>query len=159
MLIITGIMTGLVIFSLGSDDNADPDKQLRRLAGLMEHWCQRAVLEGRSMGIRITRSGYDFWIPDSLGENVLTSSNSEQDLWQAVSTEPAFTAHKWADSLQPRLLLQGQLTPLDTEQPQVICFASSEITPFVMSLDSAGDAPVSLVGKLSGRLQLVGRDG
>jgi len=156
VVLITGIMTGVVIFNLGSDSNADPDKQLRRLAGLVEHWCQRSILEGRSLGIRITASGYDFWVPDSLAENA--SNSSEQSLWQTVTTEPAFAQHEWADSLQVEVLLQGQLAPLDSEQPQLLCFASSELTPFVINLRLAGESAARLEGDLNGQLKLFEHD-
>lgn len=155
VVIITGIMTGLVIFSLGRDQRGDPQAQLQRLAGLTEHWCQRAVLEGRPLGIRITGSGYDFWLPDSLGGG----SGSDPDYWQTVADEPAFVGHEWDEALQTVLLLQGQSAPLDAEQPQIICHASSELTPFVLNLSRPGQRPAVLQGSLAGRLQLRSRDG
>ncbi len=155
MVLITGIMTGMVVFSLGRNELENPDKQLQRLAGLTEHWCQRSILEGRSLGIRITETGYDFWVPDSLGEG---DNDSDQSFWQSVADEPAFAPHQWADSLRVSLLLQGQQSPLDTDQPQVICFASSELTPFALNLRLPGESPANLQGELNGRLQITARD-
>ncbi len=155
VVLITGIMTGLVVFALGRDNNTDPDKQLERLAALSEHWCQRAVLEGRPLGIRITDSGYDFWIPDSLGE---AAAIGDENHWQPVTEQAAFAEHQWADTLQPELLLQGQLAPLDALQPQIICFESSELTPFVINLRRPGEQPAVLEGSLAGRLRLTDHD-
>lgn len=155
VVLITGIMTGLVVFSLGGDDSGNPDKQLERLAALSEHWCERAVLEGRPLGIRITESGYDFWTPDSLGE---AAAIGDENYWQPAADVAAFAQHEWAEALQTELLLQGQLAPLDALQPQIICFESSELTPFVINLRRPGERPALLEGNLAGRLQLSDRD-
>lgn len=155
VVLITGIMTGLVVFGLGRGNSGDPGKQLERLAALSEHWCQRAILEGRPLGIRITGSGYDFWIPDSLGE---AAAIGDDNYWQPATEETAFTEHQWADALQAELLLQGQLAPLDALQPQIICFESSELTPFVINLRRPGERPAVLQGSLAGRLRLTDHD-
>lgn len=156
VVLITGIMTGLVVFRLGADKRGDPNAQLQRLAALTEHWCQRAVIEGTAHAVRVHEQGYDFWVSEFLPDDGESLDNETG--WQPLSTEPAFAAFEWSSELRTELLLQGQSAPLDSEQPQIVCFASSELTPFALNLRRIGETGMSLEGNIAGQLKLVDRD-
>ncbi len=144
VLVIVGILSGLIMVRVGSFGAPPPSQQLDQLATSMASWCEQAVFQNRDLALRITRTGYDFWLPDYRGDNI---SWREADSGQ-------FAAVQWHGDVAIDLLLQGQPARLDVDQPQLRCHASSQMTPFTLQLGS-GKLRASLLADSNGQLRLI----
>ncbi len=126
--------------------NAGPERRLeregRRLAALVELACERAQLTGREHGVHFSRAGYAFGLATPVGWRVLNDGELRPRL-----LESGFSLAAARDDV-PLKLDAG--TPLE---PQVVCFASGELTPFETTLGLAG-ATLAIHGRPDARVEL-----
>jgi len=142
VILVTAILVGLVVPRLGRAPATDPAYQLDRLAALLDEWCNRAVIQGRSLGVRFESGGYAFSVPADTG-----------NAWIPAPPDGPFRARNWAPALTPRLLIEGRPVPLEGQGPQVICHASGEMTPFVLEL-ATGEHASHLRAEFDGDLRV-----
>ena len=118
--------------------NAGPERRLereaRRLAALVELACERAQLTGREHGVHLSRAGYGFGFATPIGWRVLTDGELRPRL-----LDPPMALAASRDDV-PLELDAG--TPVE---PQVVCLASGELTPFEATLELA-DASLAVRG-------------
>lgn len=140
---IAAILTGFVVLRLGDlRSGTAVDRQLERLAALIDHQCEQALFQSRSRGVRITEDGYDFW-------------QSVADGWVPLSGDGPARARAWSESAAPALEVSGHRERLDDdrEMPQLVCEPLGALTSFTLALE-AGDEQARLVSDGSGRLRL-----
>ncbi|HET9031390.1 MAG TPA: hypothetical protein VFN25_00655, partial [Dokdonella sp.] len=100
------------------------------LQALIDHACTQAELTGREIGVRVSRNGYAF---SMLGF----------DGWMASEQSDELRPRSWVSGLQVSLYRDGsemRLADDESESPQIVCFSSGELSPFVLRMQ-LGDAP------------------
>lgn len=138
---IMAVFSGIVVLRLGTGGGADPRTGLERLAALTRAHCDQAVFQGTPRGIRLTSRGYDFW-------------QSGRNGWIPTDSGP-FHARDWPEDHTVTVLLDEQalLLSADPRQPQLVCTALGELTPFILELRGAG-VSLRLYGIPDGRLMI-----
>lgn len=140
---IAAILTGFVVLRLG-DFGADhsAERQLERLAALIDAQCEQALFQSRPRGLRITEDGYDFWQDTSGG-------------WVALPGEGLTRPRRFPEPTRIELDVSGHHVRLgdEPEAPQLICEPLGTLTAFTLTLE-AGDERMRLVSDGSGRLNL-----
>lgn len=132
---IGAVMVGLVVLRMGDwRGPTDPQKQLERLAALIEAQCEQSMFQSRPRGLRITEEGYDFWQLASEG-------------WVILSGDGINRPRTWQGEVDLRLDISGYHTRLsdEPEAPQIWCDPLGELTLFTLGLESGG-----LSARLSG---------
>ncbi|MEZ5462572.1 type II secretion system minor pseudopilin GspH [Dokdonella sp.] len=146
VLVIVSVLALAVSISIAS---AGGERQLtreaERLQALLAHACRQAELGGREIGLRIGERGYSF---SMLGFNGWTTSEREDEL----------RPHTWVAGLRLELLRDGRpLNLADTrlESPQLVCFSSGELSPFLLRME-LGDTGMryELSGDVQGNVAL-----
>jgi len=140
---IGAVLAGLVVLSLGSWPSPDdPERQLARLAALLDVQCEQALFQSRPRGIRITSSGFDFWQAGSAG-------------WTELPASGVNRPRTWNGEVEPGLLLEGRQQALEetVDQPQILCQPLGEVTPFELEL-ATGETRARLRVFGNGRQQL-----
>lgn len=146
VLVIVSVLALAVSISIAS---AGGERQLtreaERLQALMEHACRQAELGGREIGLRIGSQGYAF---SMLG----------LDGWVLAERKDELRPHDWVPGLRLELLRDGRQVDLavaDAEVPQLVCFSSGELSPFLLRME-LGDVGTryELVGDIQGSIAL-----
>lgn len=140
---IAAVLTGFVVLRLG-DIGADhsAERQLERLAALIDAQCEQALFQSRPRGVRITEVGYDFWQDTSDG-------------WVALPGEGLTRPRRFPESMRIDLDVSGHAVRLGDEPdaPQLICEPLGALTAFTLTLE-AGDERMRLISAGSGQLNL-----
>lgn len=126
VLVIVSVLALAVSISIAS---AGGERQLtreaERLQALIEHACRQAELGGREIGLRIGSQGYAFAMLGFQG-------------WMLAERKDELRPHDWVAGLRLELLRDGR--PVDlldnaAESPQLVCFSSGELTPFLLRME------------------------
>jgi general secretion pathway protein H len=124
VIVILAVVAGAVSIAVaGAGGERALTREAERAQALIEFACERAQLSGRVVGISLSQSGYRF-------------SRFEQEVWLPYREEtlrtrswPAnFSISLARDDLTVRL---GEDFP---ERPQLLCYASGELTAFRLEL-------------------------
>jgi general secretion pathway protein H len=124
VIVILAVVAGAVSIAIaGAGGERALTREAERAQALIEFACERAQLSGQPIGISLSRAGYRFsrferevWLPDR--EETLRARNWPPNLSVALSR----------DDLAVRL---GDDFP---ERPQLLCYASGELTAFRLDL-------------------------
>lgn len=131
LLVVIAIMAVISVGAILAVANAGPERRLeregRRFAALVELACERAQLTGREHGVHLSTSGYAFGMATPAGWRVLTDGELRPRL-----LETGLTLVAARDDVALEL---DAGTPLE---PQAVCLASGELTPFDATLGLAG---------------------
>lgn len=124
---IGAVLAVMVVLRVGGDGAQDPARQLERLAALIGNQCEQAMFQARPRGIRVTRSGYDFW-------------QLAGDGWQRLPAEGISRPRSWPSEARPELLVDGHGARIDDDRlvPQIVCQPLGELSPFEIQLHSDG---------------------
>jgi general secretion pathway protein H len=146
VLVIVGVLALAVSIGVAT---AGGERQLTREAerfqALVGYACTRAELSGREIGLRVDATGYAFTM---LG----------LDGWMADEQLGELRPRQWVRGMAVEMLRDGrEMRIADTagEPPQIVCFSSGELSPFVLRL-GLGDvvARYELRGRVDGRIAL-----
>ena len=146
VLVIVGVLALAVTIGIAS---AGGERQLTREAerfqALLAYACTRAELSGRNIGVRVDAQGYAFTM---LG----------LDGWAAEEQQGELRPRAWVRGLGIELLRDGRELGFSENSgplPQIICFSSGELSPFVLRL-VLGDVTsrYELSGRSDGRIEL-----
>ena len=149
ILVVVVIIAVLALAVTLSIATAGGERQLtresERLQALIEHACTEAELTGREIGVRVSRSGYAFSMLGFQG-------------WMASEQKDELRPRSWVPGMQVALYRDGRemrLADNEAELPQIVCFSSGELSPFVMRLQ-LGDAPnrYEVRGQADGRVDV-----
>lgn len=144
---IVGVVTAAVVLSVRGSGVRAVENAARRAEALVALACERALIGGRDIGFSPVTGGLRFghferegWVPMA---DVRSDELRPRDLGDGI----VVTAQR-----------EGEPVEFDDEapdEPVFACFASGELTPFVMTIARA-DAPHPwrLEGKLDGSLEL-----
>ena len=146
VVVILAVLAGALTLAMGGlGGERRLEQQARRTQALLGYACEQAELVGRDIGVSMDRRGYRF-------------SRRNGSAWLPLEK----------DELRPRQWLTGTQTALSSdghaivigddypEKPQLVCFASGELTPFRLELRQADLAQGwQLDGKPDATLKLV----
>jgi len=147
VIVIIGVLALAVTIGIAT---AGGERQLtreaERMQALVDHACIQAELSGREIGVRLDAGGYAF---ATLGF----------DGWMADQRKDELRPRVWVAGMSVELMRDGhplQLAGNTGEPPQIVCFSSGELSPFVLRL-RLGDiaAYYELRGESDGRIALV----
>lgn len=147
VIVIVGIVVAAITLSLRGSGEREVENAARRAEALVALACERAVIGGRDIGFSPVVDGLRF-------------GYFQRDGWHPLLPSPN-------DELRPRALgngivlraeRDGEVLELEDDapdEPAFACFASGELTPFVLEIARA-DAPLPwrLTGTLDGKLAL-----
>jgi general secretion pathway protein H len=146
VIVIVGVIALAVTLNIAT---AGGERQLareaERLRALVNHACDQAELSGREIGIRVAADGFSFL---QLGF----------DGWQANESRAELRPRRWETGIAADLLRDGKAIRLDgpaDNVPQIVCFSSGELSPFLLRLE-LGDVPYryELHGEADGHVEL-----
>ena len=131
VLVIIGIVfTGAVMFVPHA---VDPEEQaLIQLGQRLQFARDKAILESRPYGLRITNAGYAFERLDGTGQ------------WHAVAHQKILAEKQWPKNTKVELHVDAGSAPAPTGttvRPQVYLDADGLSQAFVLRLQSGADAP------------------
>ena len=151
---IIGIFAGATILSLdilGND--RDLEREAFRLSSMTELLAQESVMEGRDYGILFSEEGYRFYIYDY-----------RQLIWLDPIGDNFLAAYRLQEPVSIGLFLEDQEVVLESEinqeilvdpDPQVIIYASGELTPFKAVFSREGnDGSFVITAEINGSLKL-----
>lgn len=125
VMVIVAVLALAVTISIAT---AGGERQLtresERLQALIDHACTEAELTGREIGVRVSRNGYAFAM---LGF----------DGWMASEQKDELRPRTWVSGLQVNLYRDGsemRLADDESESPQIVCFSSGELSPFILRM-------------------------
>lgn len=125
VIVIVGVLALAVTLSIAT---AGGERQLaqeaERMQALIRHACNQAELSGREIGLRVGSDGYSFSMLGFEG-------------WMDGDQKDALRPRVWVPGLQVELFRDGSATRVpdsDAEQPQIVCFSSGELSPFLLRL-------------------------
>jgi len=129
VLVIISVLTSLIALS-ATPSKSSPQRESRRFYQVLEAARQEAVLFNQDLGVEVKGDSY----------RVLQ--------WHAQEWEPSYTSlfaeYRLPDDLDQSLWINGLLNETkpgesDNPQPQILLFATGEVTPFEWSLKNAAE--------------------
>lgn len=144
VVVIVGVLAAALTLAVAGTAQRRLENEAERFRALLAHACGQAELSGREIGVVLDADGYAFRRLDG----------SE---WHE-SGEGELRARHWPNALRLELDRAGRPLELATSQrpaPQLVCFSSGELTPFVLTL-ALGDAAVRyrVMGEDDGTLKV-----
>lgn len=124
VVVIIGVLTSLMALSI-SPNKPSPQRESRRFYQVLEAAREQAVLFNQDLGVELAGNSYQVLIWRA------------QQWWSLDS--PIFSEYTLPESLSQTLWLNGQayenvLDDSDKPQPQILLFATGEVTPFGWTL-------------------------
>ena len=141
VLVIIGIITAMAVVStsvLGGDRQLDEEAQ--RLQAVLAQAREESMLDGRDVGLRVDRQGYDF-----------LRFNGRVGAWELIAGDALLRERELPGGVNASLRLESrdvELAPRasPTEdlppQPQVVVMASGDVIPFELLLRRDGSDEV-----------------
>jgi general secretion pathway protein H len=131
VIVIVAVLAAALVISLGGSSERRLANESERFRSLLGHACDVAELTGREIGVVVSANGYAF-------------ERLDGDAWYRFDRTDALRLREWPDGLHLEFSRDGR--PLDLAvperaTPQLVCFSSGELTPFVLTL-VLGDSPM-----------------
>ena len=129
VLVIIGVLTSMIALSI-RPNKPSPQKESRRFHQVLEAARQQAVLFNQDLGVELTGNSYQ-----------VLHWRAQQ--WWSLDT-PIFSEHELPGNLNQTLWLNGlayENEPGDSDnpQPQILLFATGEVTPFGWTLNDPAE--------------------
>jgi general secretion pathway protein H len=120
VVVIIGVLTSLIALSI-APNKPSPQKESRRFYHVLEAARQQAVLFNQDLGVEITGNSYQ-----------VLHWRAQQ--WWSLDT-PIFSEYSLPENLYQTLWINGLVNEnksddSDIPQPQILLFATGEVTPF-----------------------------
>jgi general secretion pathway protein H len=127
---IVGVLALALTLSVAASSDRQLEGAAERFSALLGHACEQAELRGRDIGVALGAGGYAFQRLDG-------------ETWQAFADNSELRARTWPAGLRIGVTREGRPLELasteDEAAPQLVCFSSGELTPFVLDL-ALGDS-------------------
>lgn len=129
VVVIIGVLTSLVALSI-SPNKPSPQKESRRFYEVLEAAREQAVLFNQDLGVELTENSYQ-----------VLHWRAQQ--WWSLDI-PIFSAYQLPENLYQTLWINGlpnenEAAGDDKPQPQILLFATGEVTPFEWTLKDPAD--------------------
>ena len=129
VLVIIGVLTSLIALSI-APNKPSPQKESRRFHQVLVAARQQAVLFNQDLGVELTGNSYQvlhwraqqWW---SLDTPIFSEYSLPEDLYQTLWINGLVNENKSDDS--------------DIPQPQILLFATGEVTPFGWTLNDPAE--------------------
>jgi len=154
VLVIIGIITAMAVVStgvLGGDHQMDEEAQ--RLQAVLAQAREESMLDGRDVGLRVDRQGYDF-----------LRYNGRVAAWEPVVDDTLLRERELPEGLNASLrlearevVLEPRAAPTEDEpaQPQVLVLASGDVVPFEILLHRDGTQETRrIAGTIEGQFEV-----
>lgn len=154
VLVIIGIITAMAVVStgvLGRDRQIDEEAQ--RLQAVLAQAREESMLDGRDVGLRVDRQGYDF-----------LRYNGRVGAWEPVAGDALLRERSLPEGLTAGLRLESReielpprVAPTEEEpaRPQVVVLASGDVVPFELLLRrEGGDEVRRVAGSIEGNFEV-----
>ena len=154
VIVINGIISSMAVVStrvLGGDH--EMDQEARRLQAVLLQAREEAMLEGRDIGLRLDRHGYDFQRFDGRYQR-----------WDLIVNDPLLRERSLPDGVTAALRLESREVVLEDRQfptedkpalPHVLILASGDMIPFDIQLErEGGDQRRWIVGNVEGSIEV-----
>lgn len=150
VMVIIAIMAAAVTVAVGTlGGDSEIDDEARRLTDVVALALEQAELEGRDYGLRLEPESYEVMRFDG------------RRGWTVVAGDPWFRRYELPPGLAVALEAEGRRVLLrnperaETRLPQVVAYASGEVTPYRITLArSASGATATLTGAVDGTIKL-----
>ncbi|MGH8121527.1 MAG: type II secretion system minor pseudopilin GspH [Rudaea sp.] len=124
VLVILAVLTAAVSLAVaGAGGERVLTREAERAQALIAYACERAELSGLDIGLSFDRGGYRF-------------SHLDHDVWAPYRGDE-LRPRSWPANLSAALTHDGQAVALAAQfpdKPQLLCYASGELTPFRIEL-------------------------
>ena len=150
VVVIVGLMAALMTVAVGAlGGDRELDDEIARLSDVVAVAVEQSELEGRDYGLRLEPGGYEVMVFDGRRGWVSTVG----DRWFEQHEFPAGLSVA-LEAEGRRVLLREPDTP-ETRLPQVITFASGDVTPYRITLTrrSSGGA-TTMEGAADGSIEV-----
>ena len=132
---IIGLITAAAVITFGGEQrDTELDREAQRLDALIDYVREQAELQTRDYGLRINNTGYSFVVFDVL-----------QNQWRTADEDDSLRQRKLPDGFEAQVVVDGRRIVLDQKKraledfkPQVMIFASGDMTSFEISLRREG---------------------
>lgn len=150
VVVIIALMAAVVTVAVGAlGGDTEIDDEARRFTDVVAVAYEQAELEGRDYGLRLEPAAYEVMVFDGLrgwieveGDDFLRSRELPPGLGFALQIEGRPVLLKRAETPESRL-------------PQIVTFASGEVTPYRLVLSRpASGAEISLEGAVDGTIEI-----
>ena len=148
--LMAAIMT-VAVTALGRDTEVQDEAE--RLTNVLAVSLEQAELEGRDYGLRLEPGSYEVMVFDG------------RRGWISVVGDSWLESHALPPGLVTELEIEGRRVLLrkpeapESRLPQVLTFASGDVTPYRITLSRpASDASMTLVGAADGTIELAQSD-
>jgi len=147
VLVIIGVILTFVGLSGSGDSRAEQmQREMRRLAALIEMASEEAVLRSEQLAIRFGETDYEFML-------------LEAGQWSTISDIPLLRPRELPKGIELQLELQDNPPPgleaEEAESPQVFLLSSGEMTPFILTLSAPeSERRFQIKASLLGRMEL-----
>jgi general secretion pathway protein H len=150
VMVIIALMAAVMTVAVGAlGGDREIDDEAGRLADVVAVALEQAELEGRDYGLRLDPVGYEVMVFDG------------RRGWASAGGETWFERHEFPAGLSVSLEAEGRRVLLrvaespETRLPQVIAFASGEVTPYRIALTRSSSGEVaSLEGAADGTIEM-----
>jgi general secretion pathway protein H len=154
VVVIIGLMAAVMTVAVGAlGGDSEIGDEITRLGDVVAVSLEQAELEGRDYGLRLDPEGYEVMVFD--GRRGWIEAGG--DRWFERHDLPAGLSVS-LEAEGRRVLLRRTDTP-ETRLPQVVTFASGDVTPYRITLSRpASGASASIDGAVDGTME-ISRDG
>jgi general secretion pathway protein H len=151
VLVIIAVLTTIGMLSMGTlGADREIDAEIERYADVVEAALEQAQLEGRDYGLRFAPGSYEIYV-----------YAGERQRWETVADDRLYELHRLPDGLLYRLEVEGKVLQVGREPPtapkipQVILFASGDVSPYRLQLQREGvDRVFTIEGRPDGTLEI-----
>ncbi|MCQ4165196.1 type II secretion system minor pseudopilin GspH [Tahibacter harae] len=130
VVVILAVLAAAVSIALsGAGGERQLEREAERLQALLGYACEHAEIGGKPVGLSLVEDGYLFAQPGP-------PSQANSETWKTFD-KGELRRREWPRNLRAELSRDGrrvEITPQPPERPQIVCFASGELTPFRLEL-------------------------
>ncbi len=128
VVVIIAVLALAVTLSVAGSAERQLERQADRFEALVRIACEKAEQTGREIGVSVGGGGFSF-------------RQLAGDKWQDADADGELRPRPWLDGMRVELSREGRTVDLAAREapPQIVCFSSGEMTPFLLTL-ALGDA-------------------
>jgi len=147
VLVIIGLFSGLVLFSVTPNDNQTTNREAKRLIHTIQLAQDEAIMQGVELGVTVQSDRYSF-------------SRRQDKAWLPLAGDPDFTEYILNPPLMMTIEVEGDNVVLKNDDksliPAIMVLSSGELTSFKLSLfkQETPDRVFQIVGQENGQLSL-----